>query len=272
MIKVLKIFGQKLIVIWLVLLCACNSTINLAQKPAVSATVSNTVTPITSPTSAMKDWENRWLKGVPCRPPCFEGITPGVTTAQEAFILLQQNPLIKDVQFLPVSGRQEASIGWNWFNFDKSKSSDPHNPRPRGGFATYELVTGKQIVKQIAPQGFSDLKLKDLIQAYGEPSHIDASVLYNSHSSEYFYFTVVVYLNSGFSIRTSALKGKVEINPELKLQLPNFFQADLEGYKQENIDADKTLVKWQGFQDWKFYCKNTPWTAGTLTDCDKYPN
>src|SRR5947209_116835 len=58
--------------------------------PTLSPTPQLTITPLVSP-SAEETVIHRWLRGIPCRPSCYEGIQPGVTTPTQALALLTQN-------------------------------------------------------------------------------------------------------------------------------------------------------------------------------------
>ncbi|HSQ18189.1 MAG TPA: hypothetical protein VLM83_10855, partial [Anaerolineales bacterium] len=45
----------------------------------------------------LEQLRNRWISGTPCAPPCWEGITPGQTSADEAIEILISNPMITNV-------------------------------------------------------------------------------------------------------------------------------------------------------------------------------
>src|SRR5947209_4744604 len=77
--------------------------INLSTCGEEIDSSASTITPTIGATKPAPppDWQYRWLKGIPCKPPCFEGITPGKTTAEEAVKLLQQNPMAAYVKTLP---------------------------------------------------------------------------------------------------------------------------------------------------------------------------
>ncbi|MBU0491270.1 MAG: hypothetical protein KKB13_05410 [Chloroflexi bacterium] len=62
------------------------------------------------------DWPTRWLKGIPCRPPCWEGITPGQTTAEEAVEILSRSPVIAraNATTLPVPNPEMGLVVWSW--------------------------------------------------------------------------------------------------------------------------------------------------------------
>lgn len=72
------------------------STLPVASSPVETARPSPSPTEMSSLTESAlpEDWSYRWLKGIPCRPPCWEGITPGQTTAREAEEILRQSPII----------------------------------------------------------------------------------------------------------------------------------------------------------------------------------
>ena len=70
-----------------------------------------------------------WLDESACRPPCWEGITPGVTTVTATADLLKANPTIQHVRVTDlayVNHDGEHEIRWGW---------TPPSPSTRGGYA-----------------------------------------------------------------------------------------------------------------------------------------
>src|SRR5262245_17799626 len=67
-----------------------------------------TPTPVAHPVSNT-DPTTRWLLGVPCRAPCWEGVTPGKTIAEEAVTIFRQSPILKNVQ---ISAFDDLNLGY----------------------------------------------------------------------------------------------------------------------------------------------------------------
>ena len=72
------------IALLLMLSASCNA---FPSSPATATFISPTVTPKTS-----INWWTAWLAQPVCKPPCWENITPGVTTIDEAKSILEKMP------------------------------------------------------------------------------------------------------------------------------------------------------------------------------------
>jgi hypothetical protein len=114
---------------------------------------------------AQAEWQLRWLQGVPCRSPCWEGITPGHTTVAEAIESLRSNPLINARAIAKVSNVApgQASITWLWVNSSIE-----------GGRLTYNANDENGSVIYLIQPDLPYYRLGDVIQSYGAPSHIMA--------------------------------------------------------------------------------------------------
>ncbi|HYF63788.1 MAG TPA: NHL repeat-containing protein, partial [Herpetosiphonaceae bacterium] len=79
----------------------------------------------------------RWLRGEPCAAPCWEGVTPGVTTVGAALDLLKRSPLIDPASvgvFELIDGGNEAVIeafvSWTWIGNDYDGGKAAFKPAP----------------------------------------------------------------------------------------------------------------------------------------------
>lgn len=216
------------------------------QKEIVTSTPT-LPTPTPTKLPPPEDWQFRWLKGVPCRAPCWEGITPGKTSATEAIEILKQSPLVAYVQqgrYAPSSGLGDVS--WDWINGDK------------GGYANYPINTSAQIIGSIFPAFRQRYALRDVLQAYGEPSHILAQAKQGPDiGSGIFYDVWLVYLPQGL-----ALTGGGATKPDLE----NMYLDRVIFYipTREGLEANVWLAKehpewvlpWQGFKGFDYYCRD----------------
>ena len=67
------------------------------------------------------EWTTRWLKGIPCRLPCWEGVTPGQTRKDEAVDILKRNPIIASVVITDsYDWRDDGYIIWHYTNVAQS--------------------------------------------------------------------------------------------------------------------------------------------------------
>lgn len=107
------------------------------------------------------DQQTRWFTGIPCAPPCWEGITPGETSVQEAIELLNTNPYVSDVAYWSRPDDDVGVIGWHW------------NGSNKGGVFQYPQTANQDnsIVRitwfNVSFAGY--ISLKKVREAYGEP-------------------------------------------------------------------------------------------------------
>jgi hypothetical protein len=80
--------------------------------------------PIRPSKRSWAELSTRWLRGEPCVAPCWEGITPGVTTVGEALDLLKRSPLIDPESVFVAelvdlkSSHVEHYLSWRWIGND----------------------------------------------------------------------------------------------------------------------------------------------------------
>lgn len=237
-----------------------SATFKAITQPAITPMpISISPTSFPNPTKSgvtPQDWQYRWLKGIPCRPPCFEGIMPGRTTVEEALNLLRNNPLVSDVT--TQSTGNYGSVVWNWIYQRKNTIANLYNAE-----ALYDLKATNPTIVFIEPLFQSaPSKLDDVIKAYGEPSHVIAGARldYDHISENYLYDLTIVFLSQGFAISTydvNALKKRPVLDANLALDHLGFFTPD----KVEAVSFlvvvntnTKFLIPWQGYKSFEFYC------------------
>ncbi|MBN9391034.1 MAG: hypothetical protein J0I20_23600 [Chloroflexi bacterium] len=240
-----------------------------AITPALS--LSPAITPGTSKPVGPDGWQNRWLKGIPCRAPCFEGIIPGKTTATEALKLLQQNPLVINAKLNlhSPSSNSTNSITWEW-------SFLPTDDTSTGGEMDIYLNKPDQLINYIVPYFHSEYSLQEIIKAYGEPSHVSANFTINPNYS-ISYGLAIYYQNVGLSLSTGSISRKGEPNkltltPQTTFGSIVFYAPDLTGkIVYTPVPQDPAiLIPWQGYKDFDFYCRDAVKTQ--VTDCSRAKN
>jgi hypothetical protein len=212
--------------------------------PTLILTPTNAVVLASTPDSGR--WQEDWLKGIPCRPPCWEQITPGKTNASEAVKILRQVSYISsDSVTISVSSLvpEIGEINWKWIG------NQEH------GGASFDGNTTQQIVRRIG-LGFSQrILLKDVIQAYGQPTHIAVRAGYEEPGSVASSIQIV-YASQGFWIDTVSPR---DIGPDLWLNSVSLFSPGIDNFAQlfpEYKDNPTLLVPWQGYQNFAFYCRD----------------
>lgn len=206
--------------------------------------------PGVSNTALPEDWPTRWLKGIPCRPPCWEGITPGQTTAEEAVEILRRSPIIATVEItIPRLTPERGVVTWNWASTGR-----------RGGQAIFHAQTSSNFIYTVEPYLPVSFRLGDVIQAYGKPSHVIARSYYGPDiGSGVFYDLSILYRSQGFVIFDDGGRTKPILSADTRLEGPVFFAPNDEGVQAVFpwvIHFPKWVVSWQGMKDFDFYCRD----------------
>jgi hypothetical protein len=230
------------------------TTVNsISPKNNFTPTISQTFNPTLAYTiSGPNDWSFRWIKGIPCQPPCWEGVTPGITKAEEAEQIFRNNSLLKSVGIIYPDNKVFQNLGfveWNWAIGGSG---------PKNGEAVFYKDDINHTIFRIHPIYKDQFRLKDVIQAYGQPSHVVTTVYLDSHTGHpSFYELTIIYLPLGFSLYYNKLVPP-QINENLVMETPIFFTRNkpelLEG---AFLQKDAKLVQWQGFKDFDFYLEET---------------
>jgi hypothetical protein len=218
------------------LLAACGQVAPAAQ-PAIRMPAANADVTV----NVREHMAERWLAGQPCPPPCWEGMTPGHSTAPEALQLLENNPNITILE------ADEDSIRWNW---NDHRSSD-------AGIITVANGRVERIRLDFAP------RLGEVIAAYGEPSGVLA---YTGTRREYPGTDVIelvdkvriMYAEQGFYFDALPADNP-RIDAELMLIGPVLIAPDSDpGDLSPRLAA--TMMPWQGEQSFDFYYSDaSPW-------------
>jgi hypothetical protein len=216
------------------------------QHPKISTVVNTTSAPSNL---LLQDWNISWKQGLPCRLPCWQGISPGKTTKDEALEILKKisyinpNTIISDsTDASPVPGVSSGTIRWNWINGN------------RGGSVGFKLGNSNPTIESIGLIFNEPCKLKDIIETYGPPSHVEAN--YNLGG-----FSLIFWWMS-YTIWTGIATQRAEplINGDIKIGDKNCVINTTTPVSPEQVAAysqydSKMFVSWQGYKDFYFYCR-----------------
>jgi hypothetical protein len=215
-----------------------------------SVIVANTPTP---PPLTLAQIQSDWLQGIPCAPPCFEGIIPGKTTASEALDILKKNSHIARVtkeDYNDLAG----VIKWDWV-------SQPFVSQiGQGGFVYYKGSSPDNLlVYCISPNfGETGFKFGEVLQAFGEPTHVIANSVLQETGGDSFSVNFI-YLNKGLVVGTiinGKISGKPLINQNLVLKNRlDLFVPGFAGLANYTTFSQEEMVPWQDFKDFDFYCR-----------------
>lgn len=240
------------------LLIACGTS----SVPGVPAPTSHASLPsrmTIAPTERIP-WHRRWLNGVPCSPPCWEGIIPNQTHLRAAQAILTRLPQVRDpgVEGLPPA----KSLAWLW---DEDPLGDSH------GSLTYPSGQADPLVTTISLRLPFPFSLADVQTHYGEPEYILATE--GDVNGVPVYSIALIYVRHGmllsqdWATRLDPSGRGVIQKPTLSAQWQpasvTFFPPSDEGlklvYPYAAGRADPDLQPWQGMHSFDFYCRR--WTT-----------
>jgi len=218
-----------------------------------------TPTKQSTPISSTSD-DHSWLMKQPCAAPCWEGITPGVTTAEDAQKLLQQNASFSDVKFyIPKVSQENSGITWNWRGTNDDGEADFD-----GSSVTHVITT----IRTSLP---NPVTLGDVTAAYGDPNYVSAEAQGGDNPNQLAYGLYLYYISSGFYLNISNY-GNVMVKPVITLETPiysvSFFSASIDGL---NIalggnNIQNQIIPWQGTFDFDVYC-NLQYKSEAIWHC-----
>ncbi len=241
-------FCHMAVMLIIVGLSGCQTTLQMTSTPTVPTLELTPTSAIGSaPTLETVLWQENWLKGIPCRPPCWEGITPGKTTASEVVQILKQIPyIIPESVTMGVSSLvpEIGDITWEW-------SGSRHD----FGRALFDGNTPQQTVREIGLPFTRPIFLKDFIQIYGQPTQVVVRAGCNP-VGKVTSTIQIVYELQGFWINTISPR---DIKPDSWIMSINLFSPGLDNFAQLFLDYKSKpdlIVPWQGYQSFEFYCRD----------------
>lgn len=246
-------FFERVLPVYVLFLWAILGLASCAPTQGRVATPTS-ISPVSTPTRPLppSDWQLRWLRGIPCRAPCWEGVTPGQSSASEAIALLNHSPIVinaqrKVVALMPELGR----VTWNWVDGQE------------GGYANYPAKTSTEIIYSIAPLFRKTFRLTDVLETYGTPSHIIATAQpapdrYSPTITKIFYDSWFIYLPQGLVVRSGG-PDKPDLSQDTLFDQVVFFVPTQEGLEKSISIArehSEWILPWQGFRNFEFYCRD----------------
>ncbi len=231
-----------LLILLTLVMTACGEDARPSQISPSSASEPTLVPTIPSipPTiqASPDDWEYSWLKGTPCRAPCWQNITPGRTNFDDALKILHQLPFVQDLSIAKYS----PSIEWRW-------------PTPNKGLArlTYDKTDIKKTVTSLELPFPKTFKLRDINQIYGEPTYAWAGV-------QLTYYVYILYLDQGILLYNQ-FQTKPSLDEATSFSGIIFTRSykNIEEYIKnwDYSDVPSNIPRWQGYTGFNYYCVGT---------------
>jgi hypothetical protein len=195
----------------------------------------------------------RWLSGIPCRPPCWEGIVPGETSATEAASILGANPFFTEVQVYksPIPGIDTGFVDFAW------RVQQNWIAQRGGGDALFDYTTSEQLIYVIRPT-IPATRLSEFIQAFGQPSHI---IAYKNTPTDvggpYTWEVWVLWIPSGFAVSVGSFS-ELSISKDLNFYKAFYFSPTLDGFERAtSVGAANGAKPWQGYGSFGVYAMPT---------------
>jgi hypothetical protein len=197
---------------------------------------------VVSTRSTPSDQQKRWLMGIPCQSPCWEGIQPGKTSADEALKNLKSNALVTNVTQGDLPNISKGFFDWSWASGKRG-----------GGSIQYGST---RVIEEIR---LSDccIKLGDAISAFGKPDY--ARVV----SRHRYTGTPITLMPPSFvyqfvwiaqGIETSdVIDAEFRIDQDILIESVTLFEPGLKRYLDNTGNFGNYLHPWKGYSSYTTY-------------------
>jgi hypothetical protein len=199
--------------------------------------------------------ELNWLDDKPCKLPCFYGIQPGVTSAQEGLLAISQVPGVESARVSRNSTAFPAmgdSVLWRWKNVNWDSE------------AFTEGASGRQKIVMIRSIFSRALLFSEIRAKFGEPSDVIPSVSNSPDIGEKpVYSMFIVYRDLGLimPVRNPNNNDVPRIDDQMTFDSIEIVETGPNGitrWKPGGESAAELLVPWQPGLSFDDYCRNAP--------------
>ncbi len=189
-----------------------------------------------------------WLNGESCTSPCWNGITPGLTSANDAYSLISANELFVNVvrETAPLTISTTGSIAFEYYFKD-----DYGEVILCYVDLFFNNATPEQAIRAIR-SCIPPTMLSEFIEKWGEPSHVNTYFDYQHTPSSWGVF--VIWMDQGIEIGRRGIVPVYGVVDALEFDNIILFRPGLEGYL-EAVGSNQLegLREWQGYADFEFY-------------------
>src|SRR6266508_3022632 len=199
---------------------------------ACENTPSSTSMPSATPEASPNWWET-WLSKPACKPPCWQNITPGMTTLDMAKSSLENLPNVK------ITFKSKDGIDWE---FNKNE----------GGTLT---ASKDGIVDLVWIGGVSEkkLSLKTIVASYKAPKYVAPYDCREGMCS-----TALIYPDFGMFLSVfienkgmNSEMPQVEIQPETVVNRVYFIEPGIKGFLNlYGLQESNTVMDWKGYGEY----------------------
>lgn len=198
-----------------------------------------------------ESWEYRFLNGIGCRPPCWEGVTPGITNQEELTRTLAAMGRIKlgTTKFTGSS----SLLGTGGFDLVEASNAS----RVIGSVGFEQPLDGR--VLAILLKTRYTMELSEVIALLGEPTDVVINVFppYSGKAQATYELGLFFGQASVFVEPRSSVTEKLDLNPKLDIGAISFLNA---GWDHDtalrSMRGQKTSVTpWRGYMPLADYCR-----------------
>jgi hypothetical protein len=195
-----------------------------------------------TPTPLPPAWFTAWLHDPVCQPPCWEGITPGMTTMTETVKILQSLPGVK-IDDGPTRFSPHTDFQLEW--------SIP----PTGGGMAFASDNG--LINHFFVKDFLSTPLQKVIESYGLPDNV-----FITSCDVGFCVTNLIYMQTGMMVELfldwdRAAESDVTITPDSEVRGIEFFvpgeKGFLDAFSQYSESFPRWSYPWIGYGKYAFH-------------------
>ena len=157
-------------------------------------------------------WKNLWrdnsiLTREPCGPPCWMGITPGKTTADDAYKILDSSSIIKRNSLKRNGSLETGGLLWKW--------------RASGKRISPGLSWEDGVVDKIVLGVNIEISVSEILELYGDP---DTITIANGGIPEAWYFIIVLhYPRVGIDFNAYTGEFDSQLNPSTNVEVVTYY-------------------------------------------------
>jgi hypothetical protein len=263
-ISALVIFITSISIILGIVACKAQSKPVLPIEPLLTQVSSARPSSPTFPPQSVAVFENLFGNSA-CSWPCWQGITPGITTISEALQKLQDSPLIPTKYAIQSNGSKTGlgTAKWLWYIDDKCIKEYGYDKR----LEEYGYMDWNDgIVRRITLNAYPNISIGEIIKKFGPPEKIGVIDCSDSPDGLQFWCGSLFYTKNGFEIDVmwNYDSENIQITPSdpidsVVLFRPSVFTpSNIEGWLSPESIEHKRPVKgspfdWKGFRDWDGY-------------------
>ncbi len=216
-----------LLAICVAFLVSCNAYPSVTQGTPIPLPL-----PTQTDSAFRYDWKNNWLNNATCAPPCWENITPGQTTLQEA------TGIIKNLPGVEIYGTYRDKVDWGVHGL-YSGSASVYGFGPVGD--------GSNTILNISIYFGDDenISLQDVLRVFDSPSNVQVVDCMHSLCT-----VNVIYPESGLLLRLELVstENTVVIDETSELVGLDFFTPGMDNYQMVFYPfRDFAIRKWEGY-------------------------